>query len=81
MPEFLDEAIDSSRQITPAKLLVRLDAGEDDLENIRRCQKRKADWIIKRNLRRESLEDWLEEAQARQIADWWKARQKLVFSD
>jgi hypothetical protein len=30
---------------------------------MRRCQKRKADWIIKRNLRRESLEDWLEEAQ------------------
>jgi hypothetical protein len=63
MPQFLDEAIDFSRQITSAKLLVRLDAGEDDVENIRRCQKRKVDWIIKRNLRRESLEDWLEEAQ------------------
>ena len=46
-----------------AKLLVRMDAGHDDLENLRRCQKKKVDWLIKRNLRQESLEDWLEEAQ------------------
>ena len=63
-PDFLDEAIDYARRITQAKLLVRLDSGNDDVENMRRCQKRKVDWIIKRNLRRESLEDWLEEAQA-----------------
>ena len=42
----------------------RLDAGNDDFENIKVCRKHKADWIIKRNLRKESLEDWLEEAQA-----------------
>jgi hypothetical protein len=64
MPQFLDETIDYARQITQAKLLVRMDAGHDDLENLRRCQKHKVDWIIKRNLRKESLEDWLEEAQA-----------------
>jgi hypothetical protein len=63
MPEFLDESIDYARRITPAKLLVRMDSGNDDVENMRRCQRRKVDWIIKRNLRRESLEDWLEEAQ------------------
>ena len=63
MPQFLDEAIDYARRITQAKLLVRMDAGHDDLENLRRCQKHKVDWIIKRNLRQESLEDWLEEAQ------------------
>jgi hypothetical protein len=63
MPDFLDQSIDYARRITPAKLLVRLDSGNDDVENMRRCQKRKADWIIKRNLRKESLEDWLEEAQ------------------
>ena len=39
-PEFLDEAIDYARQITPAKLLVRMDAGNDDVENMRRCQKK-----------------------------------------
>jgi hypothetical protein len=67
-PQFLDEAIDYARRITQAKLLVRLDAGNDDVENMRRCQKKKVDWIIKRNLRQESLEDWLEEAQAH--GDW-----------
>ena len=64
MPQFLDEAIDYARRITQAKLLVRMDAGHDDLENLRRCEKRKADWIIKRNLRKESLDEWLVEAQA-----------------
>jgi hypothetical protein len=62
-PQFLQESIGYARRITPAKLLVRMDAGNDDVENMRRCQKEKVDWIIKRNLRQESLEDWLEEAQ------------------
>ena len=47
---------------------VALDAGNDAIENIKVCRKHKADWIIKRNLRKESLEDWLEEAQAH--GDW-----------
>jgi hypothetical protein len=63
-PEFLDAALNYAERITRAKLLVRLDAGNDDLENIHMCRRHKADWIIKRNLRKESLEDWLEEAQA-----------------
>jgi hypothetical protein len=63
-PQFLDEALSYAERITRAKLLVRLDAGNDDLENIRVCRKHKADYIIKRNLRKESLEEWLEEAQA-----------------
>jgi hypothetical protein len=63
-PEFLDEAITYARRVTQAKLLVRMDSGNDDLENMRRCKKNKVDWIIKRNLRQESLADWLEEAQA-----------------
>jgi hypothetical protein len=62
-PQFLDEALNYAEGITRAKLLVRLDAGNDDIENLRVCRKHKADWIIKRNLRKESLEDWLEEAQ------------------
>lgn len=67
-PRFLDEALTYAKQMTPAKLLVRLDAGNDDIENLRICRKHKADWLIKRNLRKESLEDWLEEAQA--LGDW-----------
>ncbi len=67
-PKFLDEALDYAQRITRAKLLVRLDSGNDAVENIKICRKHKADWIIKRNLRKESLEDWLEEAQAH--GDW-----------
>jgi len=79
MPEFLDEAIGYARRITQAKLLVRLDSGNDDVENMRRCQRRKVDWIIKRNLRRESLEDWLEEAQAH--GEWEEPREgKEVYT-
>ncbi len=32
------------------------------------CRRHKADWIFKRNLRKESLEVWLEEARAH--GDW-----------
>jgi hypothetical protein len=49
-PQVLQESIGYARQITPAKLLVRMDAGNDNVENMRRCQKEKVDWIIKRNL-------------------------------
>jgi len=63
-PEFLRQAIGYAKQITRAPLLVRLDAGNDDLENVKICGKEKVDYIIKRNLRKESLEDWLVEAQA-----------------
>jgi hypothetical protein len=63
-PAFLKEAIGYAQQITWAPLLVRLDAGNDDLENVKICRKEKVDYIIKRNLRKESLEDWLVEAQA-----------------
>jgi hypothetical protein len=67
-PEFLNAALDYAERITRSKLLLRLDAGNDAIENIKVCRKHKADWLIKRNLRKESLEDWLEEAQAH--GDW-----------
>jgi hypothetical protein len=64
-PAFLDETLKLARRITQAKLLVRMDAGNDDVENVRvlrqKCH-RPVDWIIKRNLRKESLEEWFEEA-------------------
>jgi hypothetical protein len=63
-PEFLDKSIELARQITQGKLLVRMDAGNDDAENLRRLRKKKhVGWIIKRNLRQESEAEWLEEAQ------------------
>jgi hypothetical protein len=63
-PEFLDETLNYAKQITRAPLLVRLDSGNDAVENLKICRKQKVDYIIKRNLRKESLDDWLVEAQA-----------------
>jgi hypothetical protein len=42
-------------------LLVRMDSGNDSIENIKICLRpeTKADWLIKRNLRKESPEKWL----------------------
>ena len=78
-PDFLDRVIQLARQVTDAKLLVRMDAGNDDEENLRRLRKNKVDWIIKRNLRSESPEDWLEEAQA--LGTWTEPREgKQVYT-
>jgi len=59
MPEFLKDAIGYSRICTSKPLLVRLDSGNDSADNIRVCIGQKADWIIKRNLRKEDQEEWL----------------------
>ncbi len=79
-PEFLDRAIELARHVTPGKLLVRMDAGNDDAENLRRLRKKKrVDWIIRRNLRRESEADWLEEAQCH--GEWETPREgKEVYT-
>lgn len=64
-PAFLDESLKLARRITQAKLLVRMDSGNDDVENVRVFRKKehgRVDWIIKRNLRKESLAEWFEEA-------------------
>jgi len=69
---FLKQSIDEARSIVskvcgdaPPDLLVRLDAGHDDLENVELCRKAEGvDFIIKRNLRQEKVEDWLEIAAA-----------------
>jgi hypothetical protein len=63
-PEFLTRTIELARRVTDAPFLVRLDAGNDDEENLRTLRKNKVDWIIKRNLRRESESEWLEIAEA-----------------
>jgi hypothetical protein len=70
-PAFLDETLKLARRITQAKLLVRMDAGNDDVENVRVLRRKghgPVDWIIKRNLRKESLAEWFEEACAHGIS-------------
>jgi hypothetical protein len=70
-PAFLNETLKLVRRITQAKLLVRLDSGNDDVENVRVFRKKEhgpVDWIIKRNLRKESLAEWFEEACAHGVS-------------
>jgi hypothetical protein len=65
--------LELARQITNGKLLVRMDAGNDDVENLRLLgKKERVGWIIKRNLRKESEAEWLEEAQA--VGQWEEPR-------
>ena len=59
-PEFLRETLALSRQLTKKPLLVRLDGGNDAIENIGIfLEQEDVSFIIKRNLRRESKEAWL----------------------
>ena len=58
-PEFLKAAIHYSKMITDKPLLLRMDSGNDSIDNIKICIKKGIDWIIKRNLRKESLDRWL----------------------
>lgn len=62
-PAFLRESIRYAKMITDKGLLVRLDAGNDSLDNMKVCIEEGADWLIKRNLRRESAREWLKLAQ------------------
>ena len=57
--EFLSESIKYSKSITNEVILVRLDSGNDSLDNIGACVDEDVEWIIKRNIRRESKADWL----------------------
>jgi len=64
-PRFLWESIRYAKMVTDEGLLVRLDSGNDSLENIGVCIEEGVDWLIKRNLRREDVQEWLKIAQER----------------
>ena len=57
--EFFESTLRMAKTITDKKLLIRLDSGNDSLDNIKLFNSEGADYIIKRNLRNESLEQWL----------------------
>lgn len=67
---FLSQSIDLARSVMArvcagARLLVRMDAAHDDIQNVELCHKLPdVDFIIKRNLRGEKAEPWLEIAAA-----------------
>ena len=58
-PEFLRNGIPAVWEISGRKPLVRIDSGFDDKENIQVCNEERADYVIKRNLQKESQEEWL----------------------
>lgn len=62
---FLAQSFRYARQISDLRLLVRMDAGNDSVENLVVCRNDAtgADFIIKKNLRKESPEVWLMTAQ------------------
>ena len=77
-PEFLRQTIKLARKITDRSLLLRLDAGNDAIDNMHICKKEKVDYIIKRNLHKESIEEWLLDAQA--FGEWRTPREgKTVY--
>jgi hypothetical protein len=59
-PEYLIESIRYARLITDKPIMVRLDSGNDSKDNIRVFNENGMFFIIKRNLRKESLEEWLQ---------------------
>ncbi|MHB8348687.1 MAG: IS1380 family transposase [Acidiferrobacterales bacterium] len=62
-PQFLRQSLRRARGILPAaRFLARMDSGNDSADNIDVCLQEGADFLIKRNLRKERPEDWLERA-------------------
>ena len=60
--EFLQETIQLCRRLTDKPLLIRLDSGNDSIDNVAVLMDAGCFFIIKRNLRRESKDSWLEMA-------------------
>ena len=59
---FLKETIDFAKQIENRRLLLRLDSGNDAIENIALFHNENVHYIVKRNIRRENKDQWLVEA-------------------
>lgn len=58
--EFLQETIRLCKKLTDQPLLIRLDSGNDSIDNVAVLIAEGCYFIIKRNLRRESKDGWLE---------------------
>lgn len=59
-PQFLMETVDLCKKMTQERLLVRMDSGNDSSDNIGIFLNTGCYFIIKRNLRQENREEWLE---------------------
>lgn len=68
-PAFLRESLRLARLLSDAPLLVKMDSGNDSADNLSILIQEDVDFIVKRNLRRESLQEWLARAKARGEAE------------
>ena len=59
-PEFINDTLDYTRQITDQPILMRLDSGNDSQDNFPDDSRKNVHFIIKRNLRRESVQKWVD---------------------
>ena len=66
-PDFLRQTMKLCKHITNQPLLVRLDSGNDAAENVGIMLENGAYYVIERNLRRESKDEWAEK-----IKSWYK---------
>ena len=84
-PEFLRQSIENAKTVTGLPILVRLDSGNDAADNIAVMQKSgtKADYIIKRNPRKESLplHFSLAEGRGREIPGTRKGKRIFVYEN
>ena len=63
-PEFIRDTLRYVRSITAERILMRLDSGNDSRDNFPSDEFENVEFIIKRNLRKESRSAWLEMAKA-----------------
>ena len=82
-PDFLKNAILNAKTVTDAPILVRMDSGNDATENMALMQnaETRADFIIKRNPRKESPEaHWtIAEERGRELADIRDGKRVFVY--
>ena len=74
-PQFLRRAILAARRVTEKPLLVRLDGGNDALENYALFQETGVDYLVKHNWRRENPVAWEEKARALPESAWSSPRE------
>jgi hypothetical protein len=73
-PDYLRRVIQAARRVTGLKLLVRLDGGNDALENYALFQEAGVDFLAKHNWRREDPTIWEEKARALPESAWTEPR-------
>lgn len=77
--DFIDMSIRYARRISNLPLLLRMDAGNDAANNVNLCLDQEADFIIKRNPRKERPEQWLELAQREGRCEEVRPGKKVYF--